>query len=446
MGTPWTATVRQVADGQPVSAAVTNRPTGDLAARTEYLKARMDAIEDGQAFVLRARPLGSDLAVGMPLYIDENGVWQAAKAEWSLGSITEVKATAAVAGVLYALTSANLGDILVLGKFEMTDAELAAISDGTVSAGPVYLSASTSGFLTSTAPSPGILVGTVAPSGSGTNLLYVVQSVRPAISNLGEMVTSLEAADGSVAVTDASTGLPATTGALKVSANLSASVADVAGQDQVGMAVKGYDAANRVLQRGAVVAGIRSATDELIVSGTKTVTVSDTPYAGGLVTISVGTYDANRDGSAQLVALSGVTEEMYNDSVPYLAFVAGRPSSLRCRVATTPYIGSGTAALTISFWLFRPGAAPDATMEFSYLVVPRPGSSEIELSTTESAATPIVVDLSSSGGYNIFTSPEIVINSGDIVLFTLARTDTNDGGDLGLLNIAYNYTLQGSSS
>jgi hypothetical protein len=437
---PWISTVRQIVDGEPVNAQKTNAPTSDLSSRTDYLKARMDAMESGQALILYDRPLGSDLVVGMPLYIDSSGVWQAATAAWVEEEVNTVAESGRVSGVLASLTSANLGDVLILGTLELTSAELSAISDGTVENGAVFLSDSTAGFLITTAPAPSIFIGTLSDSGTGTKLLSVLQSVRPAgdgVRDSSQLVASLTALNDSVSIVDADTLEPATTGALKISANLAATVSDDGTLDLQGTAVKGYDSTNRVLKLGAVVSGIAFSPDFTVQSSGSS-NNGEEDYLNGLLHVSLASSDANRDGSAQLVALNGVTEEMYLDSVPYLAFPGERATSLRCKVVPTPFTGGGTAELTLSFWLFAPGAVPTASIDFSYLVIPKP-SDEGALPTTESVVETITPTFTTAGNYNLFTVSPITISSGSVVLFTLARTDVGANA-LGLLNIAYNYT------
>ena len=66
----WTDGVRAIRDGEPVNAAVANRPLEDLRGRDDYLKALIDALHLGEALRLRERSVSEDCADGMAVYYD----------------------------------------------------------------------------------------------------------------------------------------------------------------------------------------------------------------------------------------------------------------------------------------------------------------------------------------------------------------------------------------
>ena len=157
MTTPWTDGIRVIRDGEPVNAAVTNRPLADLLARDEHLKDLIDALHLGEALYLRERAVAPECSEGDAVYYDADaGAFAPALAAGGVvGSTVEVYPSAHVAGVVARKHSATVADLVVAGAVSLDP----GVIDDSSASGPRYLSASASGRLTAVRPALGVLVG-----------------------------------------------------------------------------------------------------------------------------------------------------------------------------------------------------------------------------------------------------------------------------------------------
>ena len=161
-------TVRSLVNGEAVEAGVTNRPTGDLAQRTQYLKETLDAALAGQTVTLRSVALDSLTAVGTPVYLGTDGIYRPGLV--GLGSAFvggSAAETSYARGIVTSKATSNLGDVTVSGLVTGTTSFWAALfDDSTFHAGPVYLSGVIAGRLSNSPGSIPVSLGGMGPDGS----------------------------------------------------------------------------------------------------------------------------------------------------------------------------------------------------------------------------------------------------------------------------------------
>ncbi len=152
--------VRHIQDGDPLTAGIASAPDKALEGRTNYLKARLDAIEAGRALVWTDQTLAPDVLEGQPVY------WNEANTRWELGLAGVVECN--TSGVLATLPSSdiqglvlrkrvgNIGDIALWGVVFYAD-QLANAIDGPIVPGNYYLSAVTPGKMVLEKPPVSVL-------------------------------------------------------------------------------------------------------------------------------------------------------------------------------------------------------------------------------------------------------------------------------------------------
>ena len=177
----WVSTVPYVADGEEGSAVVIDRPLHALAERTEWLKARLDALTNKAAVVAQAMRVAQTVVVGDLVYFDAiNLQYDKALAEWSsiLGPEGDLQpgARAFVKGLVLAKQNAGMADILRLGDW--TDSALiTAVFGASPEAGVYHLSATSPGDVTLTPPSLKCQVLTY--EGGDTLSLHIIGHPQP---------------------------------------------------------------------------------------------------------------------------------------------------------------------------------------------------------------------------------------------------------------------------
>jgi len=160
MATPWQNLINFIINGEAVSDSVTNRPTRQLAARTQYLYEQLQLLAAGEALFIHGVPVEADALVGQPMYFDaSSGTYKRALAAVELDPVNgwyTVAKSAFVVGLLYSKTNTTTGSIISIGMardFDMSN----AIDDPT-SSGPYYLSMTEPGKLISPRPAVGVYV------------------------------------------------------------------------------------------------------------------------------------------------------------------------------------------------------------------------------------------------------------------------------------------------
>lgn len=164
MTTPWAELIRLISNGEPVDATTTNRPTQDLAQRTQYLKELLAAFTSGSVLLHQDAALQSGLVVGTPVYLNSSNIYTAAQAS-ATGTVPDAQAYAV--GVVHTVTSATSGHIALSGKLTLTTTQWAAVIDtGSFAAGKYYVSPTQPGKLTASRAGLGVYVGQLLTDGT----------------------------------------------------------------------------------------------------------------------------------------------------------------------------------------------------------------------------------------------------------------------------------------
>ncbi len=175
MLTPYTRLIRFIMDGEPVTAAVANRPSQDLASRTQNLKEILDALAASQMIEIPDAILQPGMTVGTPVYLDgaTNTYRPAISATRSQENGNPALPQSFFAGILIAQEAGTNGVIGVTGRFTgLTLAQWAAhietrdLVGGLAVPGHYYLSSTQAGFLTLTPSGLGVYVGQLSASGA----------------------------------------------------------------------------------------------------------------------------------------------------------------------------------------------------------------------------------------------------------------------------------------
>lgn len=175
MLTPYTRLIRFIMDGEPVNAAVTNRPSQDLAARTQNLKEILDALAAAQMIEIPDVILQAGVTVGTPVYLDgaTNTYRPARSATSSQENGNPALAESFFAGIVVSTEAGTHGVIGVTGRFiGLTLAQWAAhietrdLVGGIAVPGHYYLSSTQAGRLTLTPSGLGVYVGQLSASGA----------------------------------------------------------------------------------------------------------------------------------------------------------------------------------------------------------------------------------------------------------------------------------------
>lgn len=149
----WARQPRFVADGEPVSAPVTNRPTRDLQQNLDAVRERVEQSSVGSRLVVFGVSISSTCPVGCPV-VFEGGTYVASDLDPAGGRFR-------VDGVVRAKSTATIGDVTLSG---LDAIDLSAVSDDT-DAGVYYLGA-TAGRLVTRPPTWAIPVLVKGDDGS----------------------------------------------------------------------------------------------------------------------------------------------------------------------------------------------------------------------------------------------------------------------------------------
>ena len=155
-----------IQDGEPVAAAIPNRPLAQLAANANYLKEWLESTATGAALFLRDSVVDAAVLPGQAVYWNPaTQQFEAAKAALVADATGTLRTDqrSHVWGLLYRRTDTLHGDILLHGVAEM---DMSAATDTTV-AGLYYLSGLEPGHLVAEPPSVPIPVCLLGPAGSG---------------------------------------------------------------------------------------------------------------------------------------------------------------------------------------------------------------------------------------------------------------------------------------
>lgn len=167
--------IRAVADGEDVSAAVTNRAITQLDSNIRYLRSLLSQVESGTAVLARDQLVAEDALVGMPVYYHAaHGRFERALGAADVDAATGaflMSATAQALGIVFARKNTTTGTVLLAG---MADLDLSAAISGDVAVGRYYLSNQTAGQLEQQRPPVGVSILQVAQlNPDGTQRVFV---------------------------------------------------------------------------------------------------------------------------------------------------------------------------------------------------------------------------------------------------------------------------------
>lgn len=202
--TPWAEIVRLITNGEAVDASVTNRPTQDVAQRTQYLKDLIATLMSGQVIIHQSAPLQSGLVVGTTVYLDSGNTYTAALAT-STGNNPNPSAYAV--GMVMSVATATSGTVALLGRFSLTLPQWAAVIDtGIFAAGQYYLSATQPGKISTTKSGMSVYVGQLLSDGT-----FIVAPRQPAYTEHSHAAVTLSASPAGTVVDPAPGGLQVVT-------------------------------------------------------------------------------------------------------------------------------------------------------------------------------------------------------------------------------------------
>lgn len=157
MSQGWRQDVRLVDNGEPVDAGTANRPSQDLAARTEYLRDRLDGLEYKAANLDQDAICNADVQVGQPVYFDSvTSQYELAQAGVEVvDGVPRATDASACLGLVVAKKSATICTVCLSGKVAL---DLTPALTDTLRAGLLYLSSATAGQLVYQEPAASLCV------------------------------------------------------------------------------------------------------------------------------------------------------------------------------------------------------------------------------------------------------------------------------------------------
>jgi hypothetical protein len=166
----WQNNIKYVTAGEPVQAGVVTRPDQVLAARTDYLKDRLDAAFVGQALFDSGATISPDVLPGHPVYWNYTSHrYEKALAAAAIDTATQlltIQPSSDCVGLCLRKHSETLGDIVLRGVVEIPELNN-AVTTPTVLPGRYYLSAAEPGKLVQ--QKPGVTVSVCYVQGPKDN-------------------------------------------------------------------------------------------------------------------------------------------------------------------------------------------------------------------------------------------------------------------------------------
>ncbi len=209
---------------------------------------------------------------------------------------------------------------------------------------------------------------------------------------------------------------------------------------------KSFDPETQTFSHGPVASGVyaKSGNVSIVGSDSEVVHIGSTDYTVYRGDVGISVINANdQELEVEQVRVDGVTEE-YDNSVMYLAFAAGRTTSIRgrIRVPESLDITSPTLAIRLRVLAKGPGTLPNLALTVRRIPL---ATTVTVLPTTDSVVTLTnTFTAAAADRYRDFVSTPFTIAAGDDVLFTLTRDNTDAYAyPVGLLRQA---GLVGSSS
>lgn len=163
MATSFPANIRYIQSGDPVSASIANAASYELSARTNYLKAVIDALQAQQALIDYESTVESSALVGQVVYWNSTNLRYekaiAATSENLETGTLSVAESSECTGMIISKSDSTTANILLFGLAEFSD--LSNAIDGTIEPGRYYLSAAAAGKIVKQSPPVSVAIGIV---------------------------------------------------------------------------------------------------------------------------------------------------------------------------------------------------------------------------------------------------------------------------------------------
>jgi len=234
------------------------------------------------------------------------------------------------------------------------------------------------------------------------------------------VVTSLRSSSNMLTVRCLNDNNEAATGDLELHLDLSLAVVSDDNSDYIVMKDINEDGE---IESGPVVSGIKVVGDASAAS-----TAQDGSIHRGIVTLTVINAALGGELPIELVELNGTSEENYEATLG-IGFPSDKDTDYRAKFQV-PAALSGVTSMTVNvrFQLLAKTAGTLPDLDFYYRVVNRPSGVTVLPTADTGPATITGIVTTGTDKYVEVESPDITVEPGDYVLFTLART-ADGGGD-----------------
>lgn len=250
------------------------------------------------------------------------------------------------------------------------------------------------------------------------------------------VVSSLRSDDPRITITCSGSEVPAATGDLEISLDLSFTVDTDLVKGYT--ALKSYDPGTGVFRQGYITEGVYSTSNNVLISGDTSFTDSGRTIYQGLVSIGF-LNQASQELASQLVRLDGATEEDY--PVLYIGLSADIAESTFVVKFEVPADAPDSATFSYRARLIgrAAGTLPQLTVEYYTAARPPAGLTTPEPVTQAYTAMTIVTvaTLANANESVEATSESVTVAPGDVVYVRVTRDTTAPGdtyaGELGIM-------------
>lgn len=260
--------------------------------------------------------------------------------------------------------------------------------------------------------------------------------VRMVYKTSDAAVSSLEPINDTIELLNCS-GLPATTGRLRIRAKFSTT-------QETGSyspyALKAFDPELLKFTSGIVCGRIRSLSSNIVVSGT----AAGTGWKAGDVSLDFIDPNSQREGQPSLISLKNVREASFND-IMFLAFDENVDSHIIGKIDMGQNTITAAGTLQLYFWLLARAAGVLPAMTLTAITMAMPAGCTPQAFPT-GAWDPVVLGSCGSAlaanQYVRAESDPIAVNPGDLIYFKLARSSSDAyAGVVGVPSIRYVITV-----
>lgn len=262
---------------------------------------------------------------------------------------------------------------------------------------------------------------------------------RPTFSNGGALVTSLRSSDSRLRLVCTGTSLPAVSGDLEISLDLTLAVS--AGLERGGIALKTLTGGNQ-FTRGWLQEGLYALSDNVILTGEHQAPLDpDLPLGTQLHQGKVGLAvvpESTLELATELFRLDGVEEDFLFGNT-FLTFHPGQLSSVRAKMEVPAHLSLVAPQLALRFRLLGRSLGTLPVLTVTARRVPRndPAATPLALPTNLDEFNVVLTTtlaLAASNQYVEVTAAAFAVVAGDLIFFSLSRGATDGySADVGLL-------------